>query len=87
MTLGSDALLMARGSACADDARLQKVKFASSIHLSFDELQLGDLALGLTVGPGRGNRSADRSFVFDDAIGERLKAVATISTPARIAAA
>ena len=36
----------------AEDTRLQEVDLASPVHLAFDALQLGDLALGLTLGPG-----------------------------------
>jgi FMN phosphatase YigB (HAD superfamily) len=42
---------MARGSAYAEDARLQEVKLAASVHLALDELELGDLAFGLSAGP------------------------------------
>jgi hypothetical protein len=49
---GSDALLMASQISGADDACLQQVDFAPTIHLAFNELQLGDLPLGLTIRPG-----------------------------------
>jgi len=49
---GSDALLMASQISGADDACLQQVDLAPTIHLAFNELQLGDLPLGLTIRPG-----------------------------------
>ena len=49
--LGSVAILMPRSLGCAEEAGLQQVELAAPIHLAFDELQLGDLAFGLAVGP------------------------------------
>ena len=43
----------------ADDAGLEQVELTAAIHLSFDHLELGDLSLGLAIGPGRGDRRAD----------------------------
>src|SRR5258707_6666895 len=40
----------------ADDAGLEQVELTAAIHLAFDELELGDLSLGLAIGPGRGDR-------------------------------
>lgn len=40
-------------------------------HLTFDELELGDLALSLAVGPVRDDRGAHGCDVTGDAIGER----------------
>jgi len=33
----------------ADDAGLEEVELSTPIHLAFDELELGDLSLGLAV--------------------------------------
>ena len=49
--IGSDAILMTRPSCCADEAGLEQVELAAPVHLALDELQLGDLTLGLAVGP------------------------------------
>ena len=50
--LGSDADLMVSGIGKADDAGLQEIDLAPAVHLALDELELGDLSLGLTVRPG-----------------------------------
>jgi hypothetical protein len=42
-----------RSSARRDDARLEQIETASTIHLAFDHLQLVDLAFGLRVRPRR----------------------------------
>ena len=49
---GSDAILMESGIDEPDHAGLQKVDFASAVHLALDQLELGDLPLGLSVRPG-----------------------------------
>ncbi len=46
---GSDAVLMICASGCANQPGLKQVEFSSTVHLSFDQLELGDLALGLAV--------------------------------------
>ena len=61
---------MAIGSRCADDECLEQIEFSSSVHLAFDELELGDLTLGLAVRPTRRDRGADRGFVLRDAVHE-----------------
>jgi hypothetical protein len=43
---------------------------AAAPHLTFDELQLADLAFGLPVGPRQGDCRLDRGFVFGHAAGE-----------------
>ena len=50
--IGSDAHLVVLGLCVADHAGLQQIELPASIHLAFDELELGDLPLGLTVRPG-----------------------------------
>jgi len=50
--LGSDAILMESGIDEPDNAGLQKVYFAPAVHLALDQLELGDLPLGLPVRPG-----------------------------------
>jgi hypothetical protein len=39
------------GSGGPDYARLKQVDLAATVHLAFDELELGDLAFGLAVRP------------------------------------
>lgn len=46
---GSDAHLVTRSGGVAEEPCLQQVQLSAAIHLAFDELELGDLALGLTV--------------------------------------
>lgn len=36
----------------ANDAGLEQVSLSAAVHLPLDELELGDLAFGLAVGPG-----------------------------------
>ncbi len=43
----------------------QEVELTAPVHLAFDESELGDLALSLSIGPRRGDRGADRRLVFD----------------------
>jgi hypothetical protein len=49
---------------------LQKVNLCSSVHLAFDEFELGDLALCLTVRSRLEDRGPHSGFVFPDANGE-----------------
>jgi hypothetical protein len=49
---------------------LEEVEVSAAVHLTFDELQLADLAFGLTVGPRQRDRRLDRGFIFGHAIGE-----------------
>jgi len=51
-------------------ARFEQIEFRAPIHLAFYELQLGDLSLGLSVGPGGGNRGSNSGLVFRHAAGE-----------------
>lgn len=50
-SLGSDAHLVLMGSSRTDNAGLEKIEFSSAIHLALYELELGDLALRLSVRP------------------------------------
>jgi hypothetical protein len=59
------------GSLGTNDPSLKQIELPASIHLSFYELELGDLSLGLAVRPGRGDRSGDGRSILEDAIGER----------------
>jgi ethanolamine ammonia-lyase large subunit len=54
----------------AYDAGLEEVEVSATVHLTFDELQLADLAFGLPVGPRQGDCRLDRGFVFGHAAGE-----------------
>ena len=50
--------------------------------MTLDELELGDLAFGLSVGPTRRDRGVDGGLVLGDAVGEgRDKACACSSQP------
>jgi hypothetical protein len=53
-----------------DRAGLEEIDFSSAVHLTFDELELGDLTFGLSIRSWQGDRGADRSFVFGDTAGE-----------------
>jgi hypothetical protein len=55
----------------AYQAGLKQVELGASVHLTLDQLELGDLALGLSVGPRRRDRGIDGSLVLDDAVGKR----------------
>ena len=48
----------------------QQVEFGAGEHLSLDQLQLGDLALGRPVGSGIGDRRCDRIAIRVHAAGE-----------------
>lgn len=51
LKIGSDAHLMIAGSDCPDQSGLEQIELASTVHLSFHELELGDLSLSLAVRP------------------------------------
>ncbi len=68
--LGSDAVLMELSLFGADDAGFEQVELPPAVHLPFDECELGDLALSLTVRPGLGCGRADCCPVLPDAVGE-----------------
>jgi hypothetical protein len=67
---GSDAISMTWPLSQAHDAGLEEVEVSATVHLTFDELQLADLAFGLPVGPLQGDCRLDRGFVFGHAAGE-----------------
>ncbi len=50
---------------------MEQVEFPTTVHLSFDEFELGYLAFGLAVGPWGGNSLLHSGLILDDAIGER----------------
>ena len=52
LNTGSDSLLVVLGLNATDDAGLKKIEVSTAIHLAFDELEFGDLPLGLAVRPG-----------------------------------
>lgn len=59
---GSDSLLVQLfgfRSGCSDEPGFEQVEFSAAIHLPFHELELGDLALGLTVRPSMYERGVD----------------------------
>ena len=49
--------------------RLEHVDLSSAMYLTLDQLEPGDLALGLTVGAGQVERCGHRHFVLHDARG------------------
>lgn len=54
------------GSCSSDQSGLEQIEFATTVHLSFHQFELGDLPFDLTVGPWLGDRRADGGFVVDD---------------------
>jgi hypothetical protein len=65
-------------------ASAEQVELCSAVHLPFDELQLCDLPLGLTVGPRLGHRRGDGGPIGDDALAEGGEDTAgSISDPGR----
>lgn len=70
MIYGSDADLMTADSICADEASLKKIDLCAPVHLASDELEFGDLTLGLAVRPQGRNGRAHRRFIPCDSVGE-----------------
>ena len=69
---GSDAILMRMDESCGrNEASLQKIDLGSSIHLTLDQLEFGDVAFGLTIGPRFDNGGADSCSVLHYACSER----------------
>ena len=68
--LGSDANLVHGGSVGAEQSGLKEIELSTAVHLAFDELELGDLALRLAVGSWQSDGSADSGPVLGDAVGE-----------------
>ena len=66
--LGSDSISV---QVEIDEASTEKVELCAAVHLSLDELELGDLPFGLTVRPGFGECGLDRVVVGGDAGRER----------------
>jgi hypothetical protein len=58
---------MIAGSCCSDQSGLEQVKLGATIHLTFNELELGDLPFDLTVGP---DRCADGGLIIGDTLGK-----------------
>jgi len=54
----------------ADYARPEQIELSAPIHLTFDELELGDLPFGSSVRPGRGDRGGNGRFILEDARGK-----------------
>jgi len=52
----------------ADDAGRKEIDLSSAVHLALHELEFGDLALRLAVGPWQSDRGADRRTVFDNTV-------------------
>lgn len=67
---GSVADLMVRTSSRGDDARPKDVQSAAAIHLPLHQLELGDMPLGLAVGPRQSDCRDDGILVLDHPIGE-----------------
>jgi hypothetical protein len=51
----------------------KQVEAGAAVHLPLQQLEAGDLALGLAVAPGRGERGADRGAVLLQPGRERLR--------------
>ena len=67
--IGSSALLVQLISLSAYQPSLKQIEFAAAVHLPSDELEAGDLPLGLSVGPGRYDCRANRRFIVRYAAG------------------
>ena len=50
---------MTTGSSCADDMGLENIELPPSIHLPFDELELGNLPVGQLWGDQEGGDGID----------------------------
>lgn len=61
---------MIAGSCCFDQSCLEQVKLRATVHLTFDELELGDLHFDLTVGPWLGDHRADGGSIIGDTLGK-----------------
>jgi hypothetical protein len=68
--LGSGALLVQLISLSAYQPSLKQIELAAAVHWPSDELEAGDLPLGLSVGPGRYDCRANRRFIVRYAAGE-----------------
>jgi transposase-like protein len=58
------------GSSRADETRLEQIDLCAAVHLSLDEFELGDLALGLAIRPRRDNGVADCGDILVYAVRE-----------------
>ena len=68
--IGSAANLLMFGSCCADHPGLKEVELSAAIHLPLDELESGNLALGVSIRPWGIDGGANSGFVFADTAGE-----------------
>src|SRR3954470_24922977 len=62
-----------RGSGGEQGAVAEQVEAGAAVHLPLQQLEAGDLTLGLAVAPGRGERGADRGAVLLQPGRERLR--------------
>jgi hypothetical protein len=62
--IGSGAILVLSGTHGPDETRFEQVELSAAVHLALYELELGDLAFGLAIGPGRCDRHADGGLIF-----------------------
>src|SRR5215212_4965785 len=53
-----------RGSCREENTPAEQVEASATVHLPLDQLEPGDLALGLPAAPGRRERRPDRSAVL-----------------------
>jgi hypothetical protein len=53
-----------RGSCRKENALAEQVEAGATVHLTLDQLEPGDLALGLAAAPGRHERCPDRGTVL-----------------------
>ena len=49
----------------------EQIELRATVHLAFDEFELGDLAFGLTVGPRFDDGVADSITISADPVGKR----------------
>jgi hypothetical protein len=68
--IGSGALLVQLISLSTNQPSLKQIEFAAAVHLPSDELEVGDLPLGLSVGPGQYDCHANRRFIVRYSAGE-----------------
>src|SRR5215212_10078469 len=61
---GSPAVCVDRGSCRKENTPAEQVEAGATVHLALDQLEPGDLALGLAAAPRRRERRLDRSTVL-----------------------
>ena len=62
---------MTKWLACIDESGAQEIELGTAEHLPLDQLELGNLAFGLTVRPGLDDRGGHGVLVGPNATSER----------------